>query len=438
MIAALASARIRIVKSPLAMRFLRGSFWSAAGTVVSSGITLITMVFLARLLEKVAYGEFIAIQSTVSMIGVFAGFGVGAVGTRYTAELRNREPARLGRILALAERIVLAFGIVATIGLILGSHWLTSRLLNAPTLALPLCIAAISVPLTTLDAYQKSVLIGLERLRTFAVGTIGAVLIALPIMLLAANQYGLVGAAAAVAISAACQFLISRHQMIRELKTFGAEPNSSGCLEERPILWQFAFPALLAGAMVSPAHWAVQAMLVNTDEGYAKLALLGVAMQWFNVVMFLPATIGRVVLPILTDHVATNDYTSTRRILLYAMGANALIAVPIALVIAVFSPFIISLYGTSFEGGSLPLALAVATAALLAVQTPVGNLITARSRMWLGALMNAGWAGSFIFFAYQFIDSGATGAMLALAGAYVLHTLWVGCYAIHQIRRSLQ
>lgn len=128
----------RIGNSPLARRFLGGAAWSVGGTVVSSALSLVTMVFVARLLGKETYGQFVVLQSTLTMVGVFAGFGIGTTATRYVAELRLRDSGRLAHILALAERSILAFGMIATVVLALASELIASAVLNSPSLALPL------------------------------------------------------------------------------------------------------------------------------------------------------------------------------------------------------------------------------------------------------------------------------------------------------------
>ena len=437
MIGTLAIARVRLERSLLARRFLGGAAWSVLGAVVSSGVTLLMLMLVARLLGKEIYGQFVVIQSTLSMVGVFAGFGIGAAATRYAAELRLRDTIRLGHILTLAERTVLGFGLIASMGLVLGSGWMAAHLLNAPQLRVPLAVAAIAVCFTALDSYQKSVLIGFEAMRAFAIGTVTGVIIGFPIMLLAASHYGLMGVAVAIVVNAFLQASISRYQMTRELRKFGVKRNAEGCLSEWPILWHFAFPALLAGAMVGPAHWAAQALLANTPNGYAELAVLGIAMQWFNVIMFVPGTAGRVVLPILTDHVTNNDYGNSRKILLYAMSANALFAVPLAVIIGVLSPYIMSLYGKNFENDYMPLIIAVMTAALLAIQTPVGNLLAASSRMWLGALMNAGWALVYVGLAYFLLDEGAAGVMVASGIGYMVHATWTFWFALRHAKTAI-
>ncbi len=438
MIGTLVTAHARLKASPLARRFLGGAAWSVLGSVVSSGVTLIMLMLVARLLGKEVYGQFVIIQSTLSMVGIFAGFGIGAAATRYAAELRTCDTVRLGHILALAERAILSFGLLASTGLVFAAEWMATHILNAPGLSVPLAISACAVLFTALDSYQKSVLIGFESMRAFAIGTVIGAAAGLPIMLLAASYFGLQGAAVAIVVLALLQAGISRYQMARELQKYKVQRSAKGCLSEWPVLWHFALPALLAGALVGPAHWAAQAFLANTHNGYAELAVLGIAMQWFNVIMFVPSTAGRVVLPILTDYVTKNDHGGSRRILLYAMGANAIIAVPLAVIVGVFSPNIMSLYGSSFEHDYAPLVVAVMTAALLAIQTPVGNLLAASSRMWLGALMNAGWAFVYVGLAYLLVNKGALGILSALAIGYVAHTIWVARYTVKELWKKLK
>lgn len=438
MIGTLATVHARLKASPLARRFLGAAAWSVLGSVVSSGVTLIMLMLVARLLGKEVYGQFVVIQSTLSMVGVFAGFGIGAAATRYAAELKTRDTIRLGHIITLAERTILAFGLLASTGLVFATGWMAKHILNAPGLSIPLAISACAVLFTALDSYQKSVLIGFESMRAFAIGTVIGVIAGFPVMLLAANYFGLQGAAVAMVVNALLQASISRYQMTRELQKYKVQRSAKGCLSEWPVLWRFAFPALLAGALVGPAHWATQAMLANTPNGYAELAVLGIAMQWFNLIMFLPGTVGRVVLPMLTDHVTKNDHNNSRRILLYAMSANAIVAVPMAVIVGAFAPNIMRLYGSGFEHDYVPLVVAVMTATLLAIQTPVGNLLAASSRMWLGALMNAGWAFVYVGLAYFLVNKGAIGILSALAIGYVAHTIWVARFTVKELWKKLK
>ena len=132
-----------------------------------------------------------------------------------------------------------------------------------------------------------------------------------------------------------------------------------------------------------------------------------------------------------------NDLGNSRKILLYAMGANALVAVPLAVIVGMLSPYIMSLYGKNFENDYIPLVVAAMTAALLAIQTPVGNLMAASSRMWLGASMNAGWAIVYVGLAYLLVNKGATGVMAALGIGYIVHATWTFLFAQRYAKISI-
>jgi O-antigen/teichoic acid export membrane protein len=429
-------ARARFARAALARRFMAGAAWSFSGSVLSSGVTLLMLILVARVLGKEVYGQFVVIQSTLGMVGVFAGLGIGAAATRYAAELRIRDTVRLGHILTLAERTILGFGLLASTGLVFAAGWMATHILNAPALRVPLAISACAVLFTALDSYQRSTLVGFESMRAFAISTVTGAIAGFPVMLLAANYFGLQGVAVALVGNALLQASVSRYQMVRELTKHGIQRQAEGCLREWPVLWHFALPALISGALVAPAHWAVQAMLANTPGGYAELAVLGIAMQWLNVIMFVPGTIGRVVLPILTDHVTKNDQDGSRKILLYAIGANAIVTLPVAVIVGIFSRYIMRMYGEGFANDDIPLTLAAITAVLLAIQVPVGNLLFASSRMWLGASMNGCWAFVYLSLAYYLVNHGAVGIMLALGVAYISHATWTFWYASYQFKKK--
>ena len=76
------------VKKPLQERLLHGFFWSFFGSILSQLFGLVTSIVTARLLGKVIYGQVGAIVSTISMLGTFAGFGLGMTATKHIAEFR--------------------------------------------------------------------------------------------------------------------------------------------------------------------------------------------------------------------------------------------------------------------------------------------------------------------------------------------------------------
>lgn len=433
MLGQLAATRIRLKSSVMARRFFGGAAWSGASAMVSSGISLISMMLVARLLGKETYGQFVMVQSTLGMMGVFAGFGIGATATRYVAELRLRDAARLSRILALTGYVVLISGALIAVVLAVLSDWIAQHLLHTAELATPLTIAALSVFFAALDAYQKSILIGLEAMRSFAISTIAGALSSVPVMLLAAHWYGLNGAAAAMGLITLLQAAISRVQMSRQLKQAGIARNPDQCWKEWPVLRDFAVPALLGALLVVPPNWACQAILANTPQGYAEVALLGVAMQWFNAVMFLPTVAGRVVLPMLTERLTAGSKQQAAKVLKLAIVCNLAVALPVAAGIILASHWILAAYGAQFAEGWKVLDVAVLVAVLDVGAAPVWQVVAAANRMWAGLPMNFFWALVYLSASWYWAQYGAVGIISAMGLAYLLQSIWVVWYATRHL-----
>lgn len=424
---------IRFRQSNLVRRFLRGAGWSLAGSVLTQVVTLVTMLFLVRLLGKENYGKFVLVQTTLNMIGIFAGFGIGATATRYVAAFKRTEPQRLGCILALNEWVVLCFGLLGTLLLVVLAPPLSTHVLNTPALSSPLAIAAGAALFSALDGYQKSILIGFEDLRAFALGSVLGVTAGAPVLLYLVSQHELQGAALGLVFMATIQAAISRYQVVRSLRRSQIHLDYRNAYTEWRIIRDFSLPALVGGIVVVPAHWACQAMLANTPNGYAHIALLGIAMQWFNAIMFLPAVAGRVVLPMLTEAVVAGSYTASRRVLTLATFANLGMALPMAIGISILSPWIIALYGQEFNEGVFVLTVAVFSAAIAAMVSALGHMLAARTRMWLGMLMNFGWALAYVGASLVLLQYGARGVISAMCIAYVFHAVWCAVWAFHHL-----
>ena len=124
-------------------RFARGAVWSLIGAVIAQGASLAASVITARLLGRDQFGEYGMIQSTVGMLGIFAGLGLGITATKYVAEFRNRDPERAGRIIALGCAVAIVSGGLLALCLLAYAPVLAAKTLNAPALADELRIASV-------------------------------------------------------------------------------------------------------------------------------------------------------------------------------------------------------------------------------------------------------------------------------------------------------
>jgi len=177
-------------------------------------------------------------------------------------------------------------------------------------------------------------------------------------------------------------------------------------------------------------------MLVNQPEGYGEMGVFSAANQWYAMLLFLPSLLGRVVLPVLSERLGEKEIKQAMKTLTFAIKMNLLIVLPIVLFASIASPFIMNLYGRGFRSGWPTLVVVLLTAGLLAVQTPVGQIIAASGRMWIGFAMNAGWALTFIVGAILLLDHGSLGLASARGIAYMLQATWTFGFAYFIISRG--
>lgn len=425
----------RLQSTPLGARLARGAFWSVAGGVVSRALNLLASIVIARLLQKEVFGELGIIQSTVGMLGVFAGFGMGLTATKHVAEYRIKDPGKAGRIIALANAVTWSTCLLFSALLFLSAPWLAQRTFSATHLAPVVQLAAGMLLLGGVNGAQTGVLAGFEAFRTVARLNLVSGLAAFPLLSLGAWWGGLRGCVWGFILSMGLQCVLSEIAIRRQAKESGVPLSWGWTREEWPILWNFTIPSVFAISLVGPVHWLCATLLVNAPNGYSEMGGFNAANQFFTALMFLPTLLGQSVLPMMAEQLGTDAKDQARRLLLLSIKVNSLVAVPV-LVLALVSPFIMGLFGAGFRGEWPTLVVVLATAALLAVQAPVGHILVASGRIWTGFIMNLGWAVVYLVLTHTAIGWGwgALGLATARLVAYSAHAIWTMWYAFRILR----
>ena len=424
----------RINAFPLGRRLARGAFWTLAGAVASRVFRLPISIFLARLMGPEHFGELGIATVSIDLFSAFAGLGLGMTATKYVAELRVKDAARAGRMIAVSTVVATVGGAVFAILFFLLAPWLSRYTLAAPQMTVPLRIGALALFFSSINGAQAGVLYGFEAFRTTAklqaiVGFLDS-----PFMLGGYFLGGLNGILWGMAASRFTYWLLMRHALRAEARRHNVPLIFSHWKDELGVLWRFSIPAALGGIMVIPVNWMCSAILVNQPRGYAEMGAYNAANQWYNILMFLPAVLGGALLPILSDRMGDRDGKTSERIFTGMMKLNGIILIPAALFMSLFSPFIMRLYGVGFHDAWPTLIAVLWTAVIMGVIAPVGDVIAASGRMWLGLAMNAGWATVFILSTLLLVHWGSLGLASSRLIAYAIHAVWTLAFAYMLIR----
>lgn len=432
--AALGRLAERVEGSRLATRLAEGAFWSFAGSALSRVFALAASVVTARILGKAQYGELGVLVSTLLTFQAFSSLGLGMTATKYVSELRSSDPARAGRILAMSSVLSAATGLLAAGLLWIFAPWLASHTIGAPHLADPLRVAGLGLVFTTMGGAQTGALAGFEAFRTQTLLNVWLGLLGIPIAVVGVWYWGLEGAVWATVATAALQWALT-HVAVRLLARRDRVPVSlTGWWREQRVLWTFSLPALAQGVMVAPVSWAAAAILVNQPGGYPEMGVFSAANHWYAAVLFLPNALCGPVLPVLSERVGRGDGPGVRTVLRAAVAMNAAAVVPIVAVGCLASPWLVRLYGPQFADAWPTFAAVLITAGIVAIINPVGYVLAASERLWLGFLMNTGWAAVFLGATVLLVGWGSLGIATARLVGYAVHFGWTLAFAMRFVR----
>jgi len=224
--------------------------------------------------------------------------------------------------------------------------------------------------------------------------------------------------------------LASRLVEAARRRAWGVPETAAGWRREWSVITRFAVPAFLASVVVGPVGWLANALLVNQPNGYAELGIFNAANQWRTTVLFLPTVLAQTSMPILTALLSPGSSHRVGRTLLATTIASVGVALPIAVALALLAGPVMGLYGPSFAPRGAVVVVIAATVVIMSLQLPIGQLIAAAGRMWLGAGLNLAWAIVFLGACVALVPTGrgADGLALAYLLGYAAHS--VGTFAV--------
>ncbi|HUV39269.1 MAG TPA: oligosaccharide flippase family protein [Planctomycetota bacterium] len=411
----------------LRRRFARGAFWTVAGAIIAQVLGLAATIVVARLRGREIFGDLGMVRSTVDMLGVFGGLGLGLTATRFVAQYLKTDPERTGRIIGLNLWVGLAASAAATAAVLLLAPVIAGQFLGAPWLVVELRIGCAILFFESMIGTQNGVLSGLEAFRSIAKINLARGLWSFPLVLIGVYAWGIRGVLAGLGLASAAGWVMSVIVLRREVLQKSVPVVFRGVLREWAVLWRFTLPAFLNSLMVSPVLWLANRILYVTEGGRGNMGLYDAARRWERPVLFLSLQLGLAILPLLSSLDGDGRAPAkSGRVMSGTFAALAVVVLPVVALLACLAGPIMSFYGSQFSGAE---AMAVLAAVLFVAGTKAfGNLsgmaIAARGAMWSGLLLNLIWAAVLLTFVSLWAKNGAVGFANAFAASYALSTVY--------------
>jgi len=388
----------RIGISPLAKRFSRGIFWVTTGNVVSRILSAVATILIARILGPRAFGELGIVQSTVAVFAVYGAFRLGNTAVRYVARYRVENPEKASRVLKLALRISLVLCIVMGAAVFLSSKSIAVHMLKEADIAGSIAIGGALLFFLTYGNIAQQALAGFEDFRSIARVHIWRGCLALLFPLPLAYFWGVHGALWGLVMSGAVLIpVIFRYLRINSIKAgFVGRISVSETFKELPVLWKYSLPGFLVLVVMTSMSWISNVILVRQPTGLPELGIFQGAHSWERLIVFIPGSMARVMLPILSETHGRGSDSEFRKAVSMQLEAVWLFTIPMAIVMIGFARPLASVFGKRFMGMEQVLPFLAVTAVFFSLNEGIRVIYEGMARQWMNFIMYLAWGGALI------------------------------------------
>lgn len=426
----------KIQTSDIGQRMASGAFWSFTGNALGKVVVLIAGIVCAHILSKEQYGEFGMVRSTINMFVIFGTAGLGITATKYIAEFKKTQIERVASIYCLTIGFAFVTGVVTTIISYILSDYLATITLKAPHLVNSVRVGALLLFVTIINGAQNGILLGFEDYKSRSINMLIGSIAESIFMLIGAYYYGVIGAVLGYGIGYIVIYLLNFYAIKRNLSIYGISRKDIH-IEKKDfrLIYKFSAPAALSSILVCPTYWVARTILVR-HSGFSELAIYEAANYWNALILFIPAAISQIILPILSS-IPKDNKTQFWKVLKVNFFINVGITVILAVVASIISPVLMTSYGDGYREHYLVLIILVCSTIFSVASSIVGNSIVSMGKMWLGFIFNLIWACLFICFTWVFLNLGfgAMGLSYALLLAYIIHTIYQFVYLKFEITK---
>lgn len=396
-----------------------------ASAVVTRLLTLAGITTVSRILAPDDFGRLTLIQATILLGAGLAGLGLPITLSRHVAHTRASDPAETGRYLGAAIAVTISSASVATLSLIFGREWVAGAVLRNEQLAALVPAGAAAVGAIAVAAITQAGLAGLERFRALAtIQFVQGALSAAGMVFGASTHSGdaegaLIGFACGHGVAAVLAYWLVRHRSAID----GIRFSLSLRPHERRALASFAIPALVAGVVVSGALLIGQVVLSDQPGGYSRVAEFAVAYRWHLAILFIPAAIAPLMVPVLT-RMRRHDADDARHAFRFLLLGNVVIAALPAGLFAVAAPEILRLNGHEYADHPLPLVILAAAAVPCAINNVLSSAAISVGAIRVWVLSDIALAVGLVGLAVAMVPNlDASGLAFAYLGGYIVTNL---------------
>jgi len=351
--------------SDIAKISTKGSFHYLWGLVLSTVISAVGTIFIARLLGSDQYGLYTIVLAAPSLIVTFRDWGMNSAMIKFSAQYRAEERiAEIRSIFLTGVLFEVILGVVLSLLSFAFAGFLATSLYNRPSIAPLIEIASFSILAGALITTATAVFTGFEKMELNSIMIVfhsifkTALIVALVLLGLGAS-----GATTGFIISTFIGGLIG---IALVWKLYVGLPKSAGNrLQIKAYLTTmltYALPLSFAAILSSLLpHFYSFLLPIHYSTDNTMIGNYGIANNFVILISFFALPITTMVFPAFSKLHAIKDKDALRSVFQFSVKYASLFVVPVtALIMCLAVPAVSTLFGNTYDAAPLFLALLAA------------------------------------------------------------------------------
>jgi O-antigen/teichoic acid export membrane protein len=338
-------------------------------------------VLVARAVGVTEYGVYGLLVGTVGLAASVAGLQMGLTATVFVARHRLHEKAKAAFAIRFAIRFALGVGAVLLFASLPCAELIARWLIGNPDAAPAVAAACVLTVLALVSGVQEGVVQGFEDFRTVALIRLAAAAATVVPIYPAGVAFGLPGVLTTVVSGALLKSWLLRRSQTRNERSAGLPARGDG-IDVRSMLWGFSVPSMLASLLTGFVGWWGTVALSRAPAGFEGVAIATTGIQWRGPILVVASAVSTVAIPMLSRQHAQGDRVAARALQRLLMLWNGGGAALVAVLVALLSRPILSVYGPEFAGGAVVFGTLVVSSVPQVVAGLYLQQLVAQGRMW--------------------------------------------------------
>ena len=366
----------------------KGGFHLFWGIVVSTVVSAVGVIVLARVLPPEDYGLYTIALAAPTLIGIFRDWGMNSAVTKYTAQYgAEGEPGRVQSILLAGLVFEVILGVVLSFLSLLLSGFIAADIFRRPITAL-IQISSFTILAGAFSTAAQAAFIGREQMQLNSILLVSQALFrAVLCPALVVLGLGVSGAVVGYVVGLLGGGLIGVFLMLEIYEDLSPQDGSAGSLkvwETMKFMFRYGLPLSFSSIFNSFLGQFYNVLIAI----YASNALIGnyaVATNFAVLLTFFSMPIATVLFPAFSKLNSEKDKETLKVVFQSSVKYSTLLVVPPTVaMMALAGPAVSALFGAKYASAPLFLALFVVNYLLTAFASlSAGNLISGQGETGL-------------------------------------------------------